>query len=193
MADKINMVFGSARWNGISETRNFKEIRSSTPKEEDFWKLTEDIPDLGEQMVFLDLGCGPGREADAVASKVHQYHGVDIHPELIGIAKEHYKGVANISFTVNNGQDLRMFPDGVFDYVYERLTFIHISKQTIEGYFLECERVLKPGGILYVPDLPNDKYWHNGFTEDNVLELLSNFSSVNIYEVGNTFVLKAIR
>ena len=193
MADKINMVFGPARWNGISKTRNFKEIRSSTSKEDDFWKFTEDIPDLGEQMIFLDLGCGPGREASAVAPKVCQYYGVDVHPELISIAEKHYKGIANISFTVNNGQDLKIFSNGMFDYVYERLLFIHIPKQTIEGYFLECERILKPGGILYVPDLPNDEYWHNGLTKNEVLNLLSNFSNVDIREVGNTFTLKATR
>lgn len=193
MVDKINMVFGPARWNGISKTRKFAQVCAGYDKEEDFWDFKETVPNLREDMIFLDMGCGPGRVASFVAPKVKEYYGVDIHPELIGIAEEHYKDITNISFMINNGQDLKMFSDGMFDYVYERLMFIHITKQTIEGYFLECERILKSRGIFYVPDLPNDEYWLNGFIEDEVRKLLINFSDIDIHEIGNTFTLKAIR
>ena len=80
---KINMIMNRERWDGISKTRNFKEVRSGTPREEDFWKFTESIPGLERHMIFLDLGCGPGREASAVAPKVKEYYGVDVHSELI--------------------------------------------------------------------------------------------------------------
>lgn len=197
MTHKINMVMNRERWDGISKTRNFKDIRSSTPNEEDFWNLQEHIPGLEKHMIFLDLGCGPGREANAVALRVKEYYGVDVHQELISIAKEHHKkyhkDAVNVSFTVNNGEDLRAFSDEMFDYVYERLLFIHIPKQIIVKYFSECERILKTKGFLYVPDLPNFEYWHNGLIENEVRKLLVNFSKIDIAKVGNTFTLKATK
>ena len=196
MAHKINMVMNKERWDGITKSRNFKEVRSGTPKEEDFWNTTESIPGLEKHMIFLDLGCGPGREAFHVAPKVKEYYGVDIHKELIEIAKEHYKefqDILNISFMVNNGRDLNMFTNTMFDYIYARLLFIHITKANIIRYLKECEWIIKQEGILYVPDMPNDEFWHNGFTESDLRDVLSNFSSVDITKNGNTFILRAVR
>lgn len=190
---KINMVMNKERWDGILITRNFQEVCAGYPNEEDFWNFKEDIPNLIENMIFLDLGCGPGRIASIVAPKVACYYGVDIHKELIEIAKEHYKDYKNVFFINHNGMDLRIFVDCRFDYVYERLMFIHIPKESIIRYLLECKRVLKTGGILYVPDLPNDKYWVNGFVEEEIYEILTGFGSVEINSVGNTFILKAIK
>src|ERR1041385_2408283 len=49
------------------------------------------------------------------------------------------------------------FPDNYFDVVYSSHTLEHFSPPMAERLILECQRVMKPGGILrtVVPDLEN--------------------------------------
>lgn len=193
MVNKINMVFNFERWNGISKTRQFREVCAGYNNEEDFWNLKEPIPNLKSDMIFLDVGCGPGRVAGHVAPLVKEYYGVDIHPELIGIAEEHYAGRPNIHFVKNDGRDLGMFGDDIFDYVYERLMFIHVVKERIITYFEEMTRVLKLGGHLYVPDLPCFEYYVNGLTRQEVAYLLRDFDTIDVKQERKTFQLECVK
>lgn len=196
MSYKMNMVMSKARWDGIAESRDFSEVCAGYPKEEDFWKLLEDgdrIIGFEKYMKVLDLGCGPGRLASRIAPQVTFYYGVDVHKELLNIAEEHYKDYRNIIFINHDGESLPMFGNETIDYVYERLMFIHITKENIIKYLAEAERILKPGGILNIPDLPFDERWVNGFTKEEVCELLSNFQKVEISMADNTFIIWAIK
>jgi hypothetical protein len=48
-----------------------------------------------------------------------------------------------------SGRDLKMFGDGMFDFVYSYAVFQHIpSAEVVLGYLAEAARVLKDGGIL---------------------------------------------
>jgi len=176
----INMVFGPARWDGISKTREFGQICAGYNKEKDFWDFEETVPNLSTNMIFLDLGCGPGRMARFVAPKVKVYYGIDIHSELIGIAKEHYKNYSNVFFAKSNGHDIDIFVEEYFDYVYERLLFIHIPKNIIIEYLVDCYRVLKPGGFLYMPDLPKAEFFINGLSFEEIRSVLDRFSNTKI-------------
>lgn len=196
MADKINMVMGKARWDGIAESRNFSEVCAGYPKEKDFWSLLEDgdrIIGFEKYMKVLDLGCGPGRLAKVISSQVGFYYGADVHEELIGIAEEHYKDYKNVIFIKHDGVSLPMFGNETIDYIYERLMFIHITKEVIIKYLSEAERVLKKGGILNIPDMPFDERWVNGFTEKEIRDLLSNFQKVEISMGENTFIVWAVK
>ena len=112
---------------------------------------------------------------------------------MIDIAEEHYKDYPNTFFIKNNGHNLNMFKDDYFDYVYERLMFIHVSKDNIIEYLLDSCRVLKTGGVLYVPDLPKIKFWINGFSREDIHSVLSGLSEIKIGEVGNTWQLECIK
>ena len=79
----------------------------------------------------------------------------------------------------NNGVDLAMFPDAVFDFAYSFIVFQHIpSKAVVENYVREVARVLKPGALFkfQVQGYPcNDQYsdtWEGvSFTEDEMREM----------------------
>ena len=64
---------------------------------------------------ILDLACGTGVLAIELAKYGHTVHGIDISPEMIGVAKSKSIGLFNLSFGV---QDMICFDiDGKFDLV----------------------------------------------------------------------------
>jgi SAM-dependent methyltransferase len=193
MAELLNMVMNLERWDGISKTRNFNEVCSGFPTEKSLWEFNEPIVGLRSDMVFLDVGCGPGRVAGHVLQKVKAYYGVEPHTELLEIAREHYKDEKNVHFIWNNSKDLSIFPDAMFDYVYERLMFIHVPKETILGYIHEMFRVLKPTGVLNIPDLPSSKHLVNGLTLEEVQDILKGFSQVHICDTPIEFQVVCIK
>ena len=51
------------------------------------------------------------------------------------------------------GRDLAAFADESFDLVYSYAVFQHIpSRDVVMQYLREARRVLKPGGLLALPD-----------------------------------------
>lgn len=56
--------------------------------------------DLTAQDRVLDLGCGTGRWADIVASQVQNYHGADLSPGLVAIARKRLQTVPQARFSV---------------------------------------------------------------------------------------------
>ena len=51
----------------------------------------------------IDVGCGTGNLARALASRVDQAMGIDIDPEAIAIARSLSAGNANVEFHASNG------------------------------------------------------------------------------------------
>jgi len=103
----------------------------------------------------LDVGCGMGGAArvlcDAAGSN-GECVGVDLDPELLGIARSKGEGDGNISFVQGDAAALP-FEDDTFDLVHARYLFIHLpNHREVIG---EMVRVAKPGGTvaLYEPDL----------------------------------------
>ena len=102
---------------------------------------------------------------------------------LLEMAREHHKSYSNVNFVKCNGTDLSCFEDNTFDYIYERLVFIHVPKEGIVKYIKEFFRVLRPGGFLYIPDLPKEEACTNGFTMAE-MEMFRDFRSVNVSAIG---------
>jgi SAM-dependent methyltransferase len=105
----------------------------------------------------LDLGCGTGELAIALAISGMRATGCDISPEMLRIAAE-----ANASVDwVDLEPDWRVlpFPAGAFDAVIASsvLEYVHDPVTVLR----ECHRVLRPGGIVLctVPDLRHPVRW----------------------------------
>lgn len=189
----MNMTFNPDYWDGIAKIKNWNGVCYGFHTENQFYDFTEPIEDLKEHMIFLDFGCGPGRIVKTVAPYVKEYIGVDVSEGLLNLAVEHHKQYKNVRFVKCSGQDLSVIDSNSIDYLYERLVLIHVFKEWIVEYVKEFSRVIKSGGILCIPDFPRWDVSTNGFTVDEMYEMLKNFKQINIDTSGTTFNIKCIK
>lgn len=98
-------------------------------------------------MNVLEVGCGPGRIQKAlVKSRKHlNVYGTDISSSMVKIARQN---VPQAKFSVNNGSDLRHFPNDYFDMVFSFVVFQHIDESVFDLYLRESHRLLKNNGFL---------------------------------------------
>jgi len=96
----------------------------------------------------LDFGCGVGRLTRALGSRFDRAVGVDIAPSMIEQARSLNRDLANCEFVVNERDDLAIFPDRSFDFIYSNITLQHIDPVHTRKYLDEFFRILAPGGIL---------------------------------------------
>jgi len=95
---------------------------------------------------ILDLGCGPGRDAQYFVEKGHEVVGVDISPQMIALARE---SVPKAQFFVSDIESFHLDPESV-DAIWASASLLHVSKQAIPNVLANLYRILKPGGIFYV-------------------------------------------
>jgi SAM-dependent methyltransferase len=99
---------------------------------------------------ILDLGCGVGVHAQAVALEYPQaeYHGVDVAAGLLRLghllAEERR---VPIHFHQRDAAATG-FPDGHFDLVISHILFHETNAARVSQILRECRRVLRPGGAM---------------------------------------------
>lgn len=96
----------------------------------------------------LDFGCGSGRmirhfKREAETSR---FFGVDIRSEHIMWCRHHLS--PPFTFATTTVVPHLPFEDSSFDLVYSGSVFTHID-DLADAWFLELQRVLRPGGLLY--------------------------------------------
>lgn len=103
----------------------------------------------------LDVGCGPGRFAQALADTVGphgQVVGVDPSPPMIDYANRHATRQGNCRFELTAAQSLNL-PDAAFDVVTSTFVMHHIPSEGRVAALGHMFRVLRPGGRLLIADL----------------------------------------
>jgi SAM-dependent methyltransferase len=103
------------------------------------------LPNGDERAV--DVGCGAGALALALAPHVREVVGVDPVEELLELARE--RAPANATFVRGDGTALD-FPDGAFDLAGTVRTLHHVKRP--ELVIAELTRVTRPGGRVLVID-----------------------------------------
>ena len=101
----------------------------------------------------LDLGCGIGRVAAALAPAVNSVVGLDLSAEMIGLARTRHGNVANLRFMTGSGESLAPFPAGCFDLVLAVDSFPYIVQCGLDlaaRHVAEARRVLREGGNLVI-------------------------------------------
>ena len=101
---------------------------------------------LRDGMRLIDLGCGSGRAATALARDFQiEYHGTDVVPDLLDYARRNTPATYRYSVV-----DKIEIPDtdACADMVCAFSLFTHLLHEETYIYLEEVKRVLKPGGTL---------------------------------------------
>jgi ubiquinone/menaquinone biosynthesis C-methylase UbiE len=114
----------------------------------DMARIRELVPAMSRGAA-LDFGCGPGRLTVALARHFARATGVDISKTMVDLARAHC-AEPQVDFVCSTRPNLKVFPDGSFDFVYSRITLQHIAPKFTKLYLREFVRVLSPGGVLSV-------------------------------------------
>lgn len=96
----------------------------------------------------LDAGCGSGRDANLLHSKVGlDVVGLDLSKGLLKVARKKFP---EITFIEGNLLELPFEADS-FDGVWSNTSLLHLeSVEAVRQALSEMNRVLKPGGVLHV-------------------------------------------
>src|SRR5579859_3107885 len=102
-----------------------------------------------KQMRVLEIGSGAGRITRALAGLFGEVHAVDVSSEMVRQARAALADRPNAHVYQNNGQDLSVLGDQVFDFAFSTIVFQHIpSYSVIETYVREVHRLLRPGALF---------------------------------------------
>jgi SAM-dependent methyltransferase len=155
----------------------------------------------------LDLGCGTGRHLILFANEGFEVYGLDSAPEGIEIAKEWLaEKNLNCELIVHRMEEKFPYQDSFFDAVISIQAMHHNKIEKIKFTIKEIERVLKPGGLLFITVPTFDRFngknrWNLKKVEKGTFVPLSGpeegllhhfFSKREIYKVFNRFQVEDI-
>jgi len=105
---------------------------------------------VGLDRDVLDLGCGIGRFAQALASEVRSVLGLDLSARMVEEArKRNHHG--NVVFAVGSGRDLDGLEAATFDLVLAADVFPYlVGAGLADRHVAEMARVLRPGGAAVI-------------------------------------------
>ena len=89
----------------------------------------------------LDFGCGVGRLTQALANHFDEVVGVDIAPSMVKLARKYNRHGSKCTYHLNETDDLRLFPDETFDFVYTNIVLQHMLPVYAKSYIREFLRV----------------------------------------------------
>lgn len=98
----------------------------------------------------LDVGCGAGRTAIALAAHVDRVTGVDISEGMLDAARALAVDTPNLNFHLNTRDDLSAFEDNSVDIVYSSLVVQHLPPALALSMLGDMARVVRPGGVVAV-------------------------------------------
>ena len=120
-------------------------------RDEDALRLLVRASGAGAADTVLDVACGPGLVAAAVAPVARHVTGIDLTPAMIECARAlvRERGLANVTLTVGDVQPLP-YEAGAFSLVVSRFAFHHFPDPG--AVLREMVRVCAPGGRVVVAD-----------------------------------------
>lgn len=167
----MNLKDLQSNWEAFGQTDPLWAILTDPTKKGNQWELDEffktgwykirDVMNNLEKVhphfdrkKALDFGCGVGRLSRNLCEHFEEVNGVDIAPSMINKAKELNKYPDRCHFHLNEADDLSLFADSSFDFVYSNITLQHIRPVYSKNYLREFMRILKPGGVsvFQLPD-----------------------------------------
>ncbi len=164
-----------AAWNQVSQAYNSLHEDSAT-----MIRLaaqeTQVILGSVAELDILEIGCGAGSYALALALKGARVTGVDISDEQIALAQSRVaEANANLSFLQADATDLSPLPDDSFNAIVAIYSLQYVG--AIADFLAECNRLLRHGGrLIFAQDHPiRACFWDEEMQEESVLPARSYF------------------
>ncbi|MCC6361855.1 MAG: methyltransferase domain-containing protein [Phycisphaerales bacterium] len=103
----------------------------------------------GARRVCLEIGCGAGRETDALAARFGRVIALDVSDDMLAVARANVTA-ENVTFVRGSGVDLDVVDSASAGFAYSMIVFQHIPDPEIQyTYLREVGRVLRrSGGFL---------------------------------------------
>lgn len=101
---------------------------------------------LSSHAHILDVGCGPGRDAEFYVAKGFSVTGVDFSKKLLEIAR---RRVPHATFYKQDFRSLR-FPKQSFDGVWACASLLHLKRHEVPMVLNKFFQLLKSGGVLFI-------------------------------------------
>ena len=143
--------------------------------------------------VFLELGCGVGRETRYFSDVFDKIVAVDVSKNMIDKAKNRVKG--NIDWVICDGKTIPI-EDNSVDILYSFIVLQHCPQEVVSSYFLDIHRVLKPGGTfvfqLHTGDVhsePDSYCSYSHWTMDEIRNELKGMHEVKLNDCGESMDL----
>lgn len=114
------------------------------------------VSKLGEvdpaELTVADIGCGTGAFVIHAAKYFKQVLAVDVSPAMQGIAKAKAEtlGIRNIHF--HQSGFLQFRPPAPVDVVFSKWALHHLPDFWKQAALLNINKMLKPGGVLFLAD-----------------------------------------
>lgn len=152
-------------WESLAQRDPLWAILSSPEKKGGEWNRTEffqtgvaQIDQLMQTLQYheicvdtesvLDFGCGVGRLSQALLRHFDSVFGVDVAPTMIRLAQELNKDPARCFYFLNQQEDLKLFRDRQFCFIYSIIVLQHLPPGLAYKYLAEFVRLLRPNGLL---------------------------------------------
>jgi ubiquinone/menaquinone biosynthesis C-methylase UbiE len=118
----------------------------------DIIRLIREAARLGPASQVLDVACGPGLVALALAETARHVTGLDVTPAMLDKARElqRQRKLENLSWELGRAEAL-LHADSSFDVVVTRFSFHHLLDPA--AALAEMVRVCRPGGRVVVADV----------------------------------------
>ncbi len=125
---------------------------------------------------FLDLGTGPGTQANQLAKRGFDVTGTDLSENAI----EKAKTLSNkVNFLTDDFLNSKL-PDNEFDYIFDRGCFHVFDISQRQKYVEQIKRILKNNGKLFLKcmsieekNLPDNEVPHK-FSKQQIIDIFSN-------------------
>ena len=136
-------------WDAQATTDLAEYKRSGEQAAAQYWELIRPHLDPGRVSRVCEWGCGPARivrHLPALAAGLRvEFHASDYNPASIAWCRAH---LPNITFFENGLAPPLPVSDRMFDVLFCRSVFTHLSVEMHARWMAELQRVVRPGGIL---------------------------------------------
>ena len=130
----------------------YYDILLTTPFYQAVHKRMLEYAAVEQTSYVLDLGCGTGKLFKRLGKEYPALTGVglDLSPEMVRQERLNNQAWGDrLTFEIGNAE-AQPFADNTFDAVFNTISFLHYPNPS--KVLAEVQRVLKPGGKLYLAD-----------------------------------------